>query len=190
MKKLAGLLVIVAWGLTIAGCGARIEEYEVEVTDYHKQQSALTTLVDDKLDDKETTFDPELVHSEPLGGWLVNLSEAVTRLDVTMIKPDSEQRFLVLHPSYQAAIEKNRASYSGEIRNSVNMLDGKAKQFDDGLYAALDQAYFEGLEGAFLSHVELVKHVLEQVGPTSVAAPYLAAGLELAGPIRSRGGCK
>jgi len=64
---------------------------------------------------------------------------------------------------------------------SVNLLDGKAKQFDDGLYAALDQAYYRGLEGKLLSHVRLVRRLFERVGKDSPAAPFLAAGLELAG---------
>jgi hypothetical protein len=61
------------------------------------------------------------------------------------------------------------------------MLDGKAKQFDDGLYAALDRAYYVGLGEALPSHVDLVKRLYDKAGKDHVAAPFLAAGLELAG---------
>jgi hypothetical protein len=61
------------------------------------------------------------------------------------------------------------------------MIDGKAKQFDDGLYAALDQAYYQGLKGTLHSHVELVRRIYEKVDSSSPATAYLAAGLELAG---------
>ncbi len=181
MKKIARLVLVAVIGVATVGCTSRVERYEVTVTDYHPQPSKFPTLVDDKLADKITTFDPESVHSEPMDGWLVNLSDAVTKLDVPIINPDAESHLLKLHPSYKAAIDKNRSSHSGTILTSVNMVDGKAKQFDDGLYAALDQAYYEGLEGAFTSHVDLVKRVLDKVGPSSVAAPFLAAGLELSG---------
>ena len=64
---------------------------------------------------------------------------------------------------------------------SVNLLDGKAKQFDDGLYAAIDQAYFQGVADKLQSHQQLVQRLLDKVGPDSPAAPYLAAGLTLGG---------
>jgi hypothetical protein len=100
----------------------------------------------------------------------------VTRLDVPAIKPDLELDLLLLHPSYAAA----RGNKAG-VLPSVNMIDGKAKQFDDGLYAALDQAYYQGLKGTLQSHVELVRRIHEKLDPNSPAAAYLAAGLELAG---------
>jgi hypothetical protein len=61
------------------------------------------------------------------------------------------------------------------------MLDGKAKQFDDGLYAALDQAYYLGLRKTLESHVELVKRMHARLEPGSAATTFLSAGLELAG---------
>ena len=66
------------------------------------------------------------------------------------------------------------------ILPSVNLLDGKAKQFDDGLYAALDLAYYHGLRDSLCSHVELVRRIYEKTSKESKAAAFLAAGLELA----------
>jgi hypothetical protein len=68
-----------------------------------------------------------------------------------------------------------------EVLPSVNLIDGKAKQFDDGLYAALDLAYYRGLAETLHSHVDLVRKIAERAGPDSPAAPFLAAALELAG---------
>src|SRR5262249_41584981 len=93
------------------------------------------------------------------------------------LKPDRDEALLVLRPSYVAAKKFGR----GRLLPSVNMLDGKAKQFDDGLYAALDQAYYEGLKDKLRSHTELVGRLYETTGKDSAAAPSLAAGLELAG---------
>jgi hypothetical protein len=175
-----------------AGPGGRVRDKEDEVRTqtieferkkYHRPKPAIPVLQDDRLEDKVTNFDPELVHSEPLGGWLINLSEAVTQLDVPMIKPDFEYHLLVLHPSYADAIaaQNRRFPQGSSILPSVNMIDGKARQFDDGLYAALEQAYYEGWDEVFVSHVDVVRRIHEKAGPSSVAAPFLAAGLELAG---------
>jgi len=154
---------------------------EIERTDYHPPAASPNDeLADAVLDDKNPAFDAARVDRRPLGAkgeWLINNSAAVFRLDVPIIKPDVEPHLLTLHPSYKAAID----AHKGELLPSVNLIDGKAKQFDDGLYAALDQMYYNGLQGKLLGHVELVKRIYEQAGKDSPAAPFLAAGLELAG---------
>lgn len=156
--------------------------YTVEVTDYRPPPPADDGLVDDRLEDKHNDFDPELVDRRPQDGWLINQSEAVVKLDVPLANPDWDKELLGLHPSYAAALKRGESPHqtSKPFLPSVNLLDGKAKQFDDGLYAALDQAYFRGLNDRMASHVSLVKRLLERVGPDSKAAPFLAAGLKLA----------
>jgi hypothetical protein len=177
----AGLAGYRAWHGPLLGP----ETYETEHTDYHPPQAEPEeVLVDDRLEDKKPlTFDPALVDRRPLGhtnGWLLNASAAVIRLDVPPVKPDVESELLTLFSSYAAAADSVPAG-PGLILPSVNLLDGKAKQFDDGLYAALDQAYYRGLQGKLQSHVGLVRRLYDRVGPDSPAAPFLAAGLELAG---------
>jgi hypothetical protein len=168
------LLIFIQMGLN--------STYTVDITEYHPPPSPPEdVLVDDRLEDKTPTFDPELVDRRPLGEWLVNQSAAVVRLDVLTIKPDHEGHLLTLHESYAAAVAAARARHSGEVLPSVNMLDGKAKQFDDGLYAALDQAYYQGLKDKLLGHVHLIERLHGKAGKDSPAAPFLAAGLHLAG---------
>src|SRR5262249_3958026 len=136
-------------------------------------------LTDDTLDDKKPAFDPARVDRRPLGKWRINSSAAVLKLDVPLLKPDVDKALLTLHPSYADAVGPN-----ARVRNvlpSVNLIDGKAKQFDDGLYAALDLAYYQGVKEQLRSHVQLVRRIYDRVGKDSVAAPFLAAGLELAG---------
>ena len=118
--------------------GRRSDVEVVEVTDRTPPKPIDDGIVDDKLEDKKTAFDPDLVDRRPLGGWRINQSEAVIQLDVPMARPDQEAELLVLHPSYQAAMKA--AEHRESCLASVNLLDGKAKQFDDGLYAAIDQA--------------------------------------------------
>lgn len=171
---LGAIAYLVFWG--------KANTYEVEKTDYHPpHQEPEEVLVNDKVDDKKPPFDPDLTDSRPLGDkgeWLLNASAAVLRLDVPMLFPDREPHLVALHPSYAAAIKANPGH---AILPSVNLIDGKAKQFDDGLYAALDQAYYQGLKNTFLSHVQLVQGFCDKAGKDNPAAPFLAAGLELAG---------
>lgn len=153
-----------------------------EVTEYKVPPAqADDVLVDDTLDGKNAPFDPALVDRRPLKGWLVNLSDSVLRLDVPLVLPDSEPALLELSSSYASAASAAKRSLGGQVLPSVNMIDGKAKQFDDGLYAALDQAYYKGAGPTLLSHVDLVKRFYDKIGPDGVASSYLAAGLELAG---------
>jgi hypothetical protein len=157
------------------------DTYTVEVTDVRPPADEPNDLLtDDNLAEKRTEFDPGLIDRRPLEGWRVNASDAVLRLDAPMIRADLEGELLALHPSYASAV-KAVASGPYKVLPSVNMIDGKAKQFDDGLYAALDLAYYRGLDQRLKSHVRLVRDLFEKVGAESPAAPFLAAGLSLAG---------
>jgi hypothetical protein len=176
----AGLAWWLNWGVPPTPTA---ETITVEYTDYKRPQpEPEDALADDRLEDKKATpFDPALVDRRPLGEkgeWRINSSAAVLRLDVPLLKPDLEPDLLRLHSSYAAAIGPKPAAF---VLPSVNLIDGKAKQFDDGLYAALDQAYYQGLENNLRSHVQLLRGLYDKVGKGSVAAPFLAAGLELAG---------
>lgn len=168
----------------LGGCGAS-DTYEIEVTDYQRpadpngEAQADETLADDKLDDiTPPGFDSDLVDSRPWNGWLVNSSAAVVTLDVPLIKPDKQPELLTLHPSYSDAVKS--APDWPKVLPSVNLVDGKAKQFDDGLYAALDQAYYQGLEQRLLSHVEFVRRLRDAVADGTPAHDWLSAALLLA----------
>lgn len=169
-------------GTGLLGCGTKVVEDIIERTDYHPPKTEDDGLADDRLEDKKTEFDPQLVDRRPLGDWTINQSEAVIQLDVPLARPDHESDLLTLRPSYAAALEAAKQNRNWMVvLPSVNMLDGKAKQFDDGLYAAIDQAWFQGVSGKLESHVALVERLLAAVPPDSPAAPYLAAGLTLGG---------
>ncbi len=177
---IAGLILvgILGWGIARwFNLGLETEEK----AEYHLPPSAGEVLVDDRLEDKTPAFDPSVVDRRSLREWRVNLSAAVIKLDMEGIRPDGEDDLRALYPSYKAAAEVARKRFRRQLLPSVNVLDGKAKQFDDGLYAALDAAYYRGLDERLQSHVRLVKRLYDKVGKDSAAAPFLAAGLELAG---------
>jgi hypothetical protein len=171
--------------VVLSGSGGNSGEgdtYTIERTEYKPPQRPQDDLLsDDRLEDKVTAFDPDLIFPKPRDGWQINLSDAVLRLDVPMILPDSEGHLLTLHPSYAAAVRSLAGTHPRtKVLPSVNLIDGKAKQFDDGLYAAIDLAHYQGLEDRLQSHCDLFARMLEKVGPDSPAAPFLAAGLTLA----------
>jgi hypothetical protein len=183
IPRSAQLALVAIVSFLALGCQANDTD-TIEVTDYTPKQSSWDELLsDDRIGDKHPAFDPELVHPVPVQGWSINLSDAVIKLDVPMLRPDADQGLLVLHPSYAAALDSAGGLSSSPARPlpSVNLIDGQAKQFDDGLVAALDLAYFRGDVATLPSQVELIKKLAEAVGPANPAAPFVSAGLELAG---------
>ena len=97
-----------------------------------------------------------------------------------MIMPDSDREMLVLRPSYADAIKAAKDCHL-DLLPSANTLDGAAKQFDDGLYAALDLACFRGEIGLAPAAPAWAAAVLQRLPNQSPARPFLAAALELAG---------
>jgi hypothetical protein len=159
----------------------RTETYVTEWNEYHAPPANdEVPLTDDVLAEKNPRFDETLVDSRTIDGWQVNASAAVVRLDSPMIKPDADGAMLVLRKSYSLAALTARATHR-HLLPSANMLDGAAKQFDDGLYAALDLACFQGKLGLSPSAPDWAAAVLAQLPAASPARPFLAAALELAG---------
>jgi hypothetical protein len=78
-----------------------------------------------------------------------------------MLKPDSNASFLVLRPSYGDSIASAPSRMT--VLLSINLIDGKAKQFDDGFFAAIDLAYYKGLKSRLQSHVTLIERLHERV---------------------------
>lgn len=101
-------------------------------------------LEDDDIKSKHPVFDQDLVDSRVHRGWSVNSSDAVIKLDTPPVRADLTPELTRLYSSYEAAYKAGPEDKQQLV--SVNMLDAKGKQFDDGLYAALDQAYYKGLQ--------------------------------------------
>ena len=102
-----------------------------------------------------------MIDRRPEGEWRSNASAAVLRLDTPMLKPDADAELLELRPSYADAMAKAPAGLT--VLPSINVIDGKAKQFDDGLFAALDLAYYKGLKARLESHVSLIERIHARV---------------------------
>ncbi len=152
----------------------------VEVTEYKPPQAGTDDeLVDDELSTKNPAFVPDRIDRRPEGGWRINASSAVLRLDTPMLKPDFDAALLVLRPSYAQALAS--APSSMKVLPSINLIDGKAKQFDDGLVAALHLAYYQGRKPNLESHVAWIQRLHQRIGTRKAASSYLEAGLGIAG---------
>jgi hypothetical protein len=136
-------------------------------------------LADDQLTDKNPPFIADLIDRRPEGAWQLNSSAAVLRVDTPMLKPDADADLLELRASYADAIAKAHGRMT--VLPSINMIDGKAKQFDDGLFAAIDLACYKGESPGLESPLSVIKRLDERVSPESAASAYLAAGLKTAG---------
>ena len=151
--------------------------YTVTKTDYHRAALAKEIkLTNDQVADKKPTFDPALVHGLPIAGWDINLSQTLFKMDCPEVRPDGYRGYLVLHPNYQAALKNT----NGHVLPSANMLDGLGKQFDDGLYAALELACFKGDLGIAPSAPQVIAKIFSKLPKDSKSRAYLAAALELA----------
>jgi hypothetical protein len=180
---LAAASLAIAWFTAVPRANILFDNgdtFEVELTDYTPPQPAPDEpLVDDLLSAKNPAFIPDLIDRRPEGDWRINASSAVLRVDVPMLKPDADADLLQLRPSYADVIAKVPRGMT--VLPSINLIDGKAKQFDDGLYAAIDVACYKGLKPRLESHVSLIERLHNRAPRGSLTSAYLAAGLKIAG---------
>ncbi len=176
MRWILQRLQLLVLGLAITGiwgCASQPEKYTI--TRLPEPPGLAET--DDRLQDKNPTFDDTRIDSRLLDGWEVNQSNAVIKLDSPKVDPEHRPELLELVPSYASCAGRGTAGFP-----SANMLDGAAKQFDDGLYAALDLACYKGeLGGAMPGAVNLISEIFDQLSEDSPAKPFLAAAMQLAG---------
>jgi len=182
MQKTATRAVVL-WllSMSLAGCvGLGRTRVEVEqVTPVEPPQLLFT---DDTLETKSPAFDPDLVDSRPFDVygelWEVNASDAVIGLDIMETRDIGEERLQVLYASYaEAARALGRQGMF--VLPSINMVDGKAKQFDDGLYAAIDMAVTYGQFTGFAATVDLLQSLLHELDPQGQAYAWIWGGLEI-----------
>ncbi|MEI8020323.1 MAG: hypothetical protein WCH39_19130, partial [Schlesneria sp.] len=166
---------------TLFGC-TEPEPAVIEKTVYNAPAASQAVEFADDVFDANVVpaFVPDRVDPREANGWSVNLSSAVTKLDQVLLKPDSDEALLKIHANYRDAIQSVQ-SPDVTVLPSINLIDGKAKQFDDGLYAALEQHWFQDLAAEFPGDLTFLKELAAAVPADSRAAAYFAIGLELAG---------
>lgn len=140
----------------------------------------LLKLVDDRIEDKNPQFDPALADSRLYEKWQINKSSAVFKLDCPDIKAERYPQLDLLYASHADAMNAKDLP-NHVILPSINLIDGAAKQFDDGLYAAIDLACYQGKIGSALAIPEFAKAVCGKLPAESRSRSFLAGALDLAG---------
>lgn len=134
--------------------------------------------VDDRLMDKHPVFDNALVDSRPFGTtgnrWELNASSAVIALEIVDIAP-GDGAMLRSYPSFSAAA---KALSHRAILPSVNLIDGKAKEFDDGLITAVHSWAAAGEAPGGASLLDILTRLKGRLQPDSEAYGWLWAALK------------
>jgi len=156
-----------------------VEEHE----EVQAAQQKYHLFEDDDPSAKNPSFDPGLVDSRPVAGssdntWELNASAATMRLDILDLQGERETPLQKLYPSYAAAAKELRA-LGYRLLPSLNQLDGKAKQFDDGLYAELDAGLTAGKMKTHAETAGVVRVLMGKLDPQSAAYAWLWGALKV-----------
>jgi hypothetical protein len=174
------------WGLVLALLGfVSLNFFGVRLGEEVERPSVRELLTDDPRPEQPRPLVEWLVDSrtveapQPDGTkavFEVNTSSAVVALDVRDIRSDEEE-LVRLYPDFVTAARA--AADAGEsVLPSLNVLDAKAKQIDDGVMAALElHLVFGGGAGGDI--VELLRRLRAAAG--SDAAAWTTAALVVAG---------
>jgi hypothetical protein len=180
IRNIAGLTLICGILLSMCvGC-----PHNSVVTSYiDAENSDESFLQDDSVEGKNPEFIPDLIDSRPLDVYgrscRINKSASVIGLDVPGVIPDEAGWMNILRPSY-ADVAETAKKQGKTLLPSVNMINGKAKQFDDGLYACMDLVYYHGIDKKIPSFPNLMQRLYDAVKNMPEAAAYISAGLSIA----------
>ena len=137
-------------GLVGAGCLGPLDIFGnptvvSEDEDFLKENQ----LEDDRIEDKHPIYDPELVVEEVFGQCTMRLNKSgsVTKLDVIPFDEDDAelQDRLFSTRAYAASA----LGADADLIPSMEVVNGKLKPFNDGLYAAIEGDLQEGVSGLF-----------------------------------------
>ncbi len=149
-----------------------------EDEDYLKQDQ----LEDDRIEDKHPVYDPALVVEERFGDHCtvsLNKSGSVTELDVIPFDDDHAALAGQLFPDRGAAA----AALAGtdiDLIPSMEVVNGKLKPFDDGLYAAIESDLQDGVDGLLSERQWLYDLLAALTARVAEASPVQAARLDQA----------
>ena len=168
------------FSVMLAGC---LNEQTVEIDQirYHEPRSEyLKDFIDDEFNSQNAPkFVPERVASHQVHGSSINFSGTVISLDIELLKPDVDLNIIGFHKNYRDALASVQAS-GITVLPSVNLIDEKSRQFDERLYAALEQYWFLGISGGYAGDLDCLVRLAKAVPQDSRAAAFFSVGLQLA----------
>jgi len=135
---------------------------------------------DDAPGSRSPQFDADLVDSRAGGSIEINLSAAVLTLDVPGADAVEEKYLFKLWPGFGAAA-KALKEQNCQLLPSINAVNAKVRQFDEGMYGAIEIALAVGTGSESESISSLVRDIAAKVNRRGDAFHYLYASLEVGG---------
>lgn len=197
MNRLARLPALLLPALLLGtGCLPPLDGLgaDVTVTETESRQSE-ARLEDDVLEDKHPTYDADLTVTESFGQCevVLNKSAAITRLDVLPLDGAYADLDGALFPTRGEALAAAAAIEGADVIPSIEVFSGMLKPFDDGLYAAVELAVEDGVDGLLPAKRDLLHGLLAAALDAAAQAsetrrPYLEAAAVHLGAALLAGG--
>jgi hypothetical protein len=154
MLKYTYCLITLGMGIVCASCAGSLDLLgeEAAVTESVRNKSEIE---DDKLEDKDVSYDPARIIEETFGEHCtirLNKSATITKLDIVLPEEDDPFKERVFSDRGTAieAIDREigvqRSEYGVSLIPSIEVVNGAMKPFNDGLYAAIEIGVQEGLQ--------------------------------------------
>src|SRR5450432_4227269 len=144
------LLGVALWAalVPLAGCLDAVG-YETDVTESQSAVSEMQ-LEDDRIEDKQSTFDNTRTVTETFDYCQVTLdkSATVTKLDIVPFAAAESALDGKLFPGRTQAAAAATVASGEDVIPSMEVVNGYLKPFDDGLYAAVELAADSGTVAA------------------------------------------
>ena len=174
-------VLVLCFSVMLSGCSNE-QTVEIDQIRYHDPRSEyLQDFTDDEFNvQKVPEFVPDRVASYPVHGSNINFSGTVFSLDIELLKPDIDLKIIGFHKNYRDALQSVQSS-AIPVLPSVNLIDEKSRQFDERLYAALEQYWFLGISGGYAGDLDCLERLAKAVPQDSRAAAFFSVGLQLAG---------
>ena len=174
-------VLVLCFSVMLSGCSHE-QTVEIDQIRYHEPRSDfLQDIIDDEFDLQNVPeFVPERVASHPVHGSNINFSGTLFSLDIELLKPDIDLNIIGFHKNYRDALQSVQSN-GIPVLPSVNLIDEKSRQFDERLYAALEQYWFLGISGGYAGDLDCLVRFAKAVPQDSRAAAFFSVGLQLAG---------
>lgn len=183
---------LVVLALSFGACVEPLGSFGSEtVTTELEQRSKDARLEDDRIEDKHPVQRAESVVTETFGTCEVKLNKSgsVTKLDIVPFSGPDAVLDGVLFSDRRAALEAIEAAGGTDLVPSMEVVNGKLKPFNDGLYAAAELAAQNGATGKRALLLALTAKLVDALPTASPAvrrslaeaATFLGAALELGG---------
>lgn len=151
--------------LSLAGC---VSPLDVLGNETQVSTSASSNAPeDDRIEDKNPAYDPDRIVVDDFRGCEVQLNKSASVAELDLVPLDGDARYLrdKLFTSRGEAISGVDANTSEgfDFIPSMEVVNGKLKPFNDGLYAAIELGVQEGMPDAFASKRKLLLDLIAAI---------------------------